>query len=451
MAALLDEIRALGAGRVAVVLDDDATGSQAVRDVEVVLRPDRAAIAAQLRRGAPGFFVLTNSRSLSPDAARRLALQLGALVADEAASAGVAVSLISRSDSTLRGHFPLEVDALADGARMRGARILLAPYFGEGGRVTVGDVHHLERGGVRVPVAATEFAADPVFGYGASNLLAWVAEKAPGRPARSVAIEALRASAGDAIADALAGSPPGGVTIVNALEQSDIELAVVGALRAETRGTHVIARTAASFARARLGQPVWPPLPTTPARGGGPGLVLVGSHVPTSTAQLRRLLEAPPTPLVALELDVDLLVDGDSRAETIAAAAAAAEAALGSGRTPVIATSRLRRHGGDRDADVRIARQIADALVEVVSGIATMPAWVVAKGGITSSDIAPRALGASVGTVLGQLAPGVSAWRLGRESRFPGLLYVVFPGNVGDEGSLRSVIGQLAGSAAGSS
>lgn len=443
MAEILDEIRALGAGRVAVILDDDATGSQAVRDVDVVLRPERAAIAAQLRRGTPGFFVLTNSRSLPPDAARRLALELGALIVDEARDAGLAVSLISRSDSTLRGHFPLEVDALAQGAGKAGARVLLAPYFGEGGRVTVDDVHYLERRGVRIPVAETEFAADPTFGYRASNLLDWLAEKAPGRPSRSVTIDALRASGGDAVADALVASPPSGVIVVNAVEQSDIELAVVGALRAEARGTPVVARTAASFARARLGQPVWPPLPTMPARGRGPGLVVVGSHVPTSTAQLRRLVEDPPTPLVALELDVDRLIDGDSRAETVAAAVAGAEAAIASGRTAVVVTSRVRRYGADLAADVRIARDVAQALVDVVSGISIAPAWVVAKGGITSSDIAPHALGARVATVLGQLLPGVSAWRLGHESRFPGLLYVVFPGNVGDEESLRRVVGQL--------
>jgi uncharacterized protein YgbK (DUF1537 family) len=45
--------------------------------------------------------------------------------------------------------------------------------------------------------------------------------------------------------------------------------------------------------------------------------------------------------------------------------------------------------------------------------------------------------------VPGQIAPGVPVWRLGDESRFPGLIYVVFPGNVGTDDTLASVVETL--------
>jgi len=436
----LDEIRELGADRPVVILDDDATGSQAVREVEILVRPSREAIAEALRTGSPGFFVLTNSRSLGPEAARDLAVKLGGWIRDAARSCERAVSVISRSDSTLRGHFPIEVDALAAGLGMTAPRILLAPYFGEGGRVTEDDVHFLERGGVRTPVSHTEFAKDPVFAYRASNLVDWVREKAPGREVASVSIGALRDSGGQAVWAALAVSAPGGVTVLNAVEQPDIELAALGVLRAEADGLEIIARTAASFARARLGQPVWPVLETLPARAPGPGVVVVGSHVPTSTAQLRRLLDAPPMPLVAIELD-----------RNPQEVAAAADAAVRGGQTPVIATAREVRRGADPDQDRAIAQEVARSVVEVLRNMRATPAWVVAKGGITSSDVAAFGLDATTATVVGQVAAGVSLWQLGPDTRFPGLPFVAFPGNVGDAETLRDVVTRLGGVPSGAS
>jgi uncharacterized protein YgbK (DUF1537 family) len=55
-----------------------------------------------------------------------------------------------------------------------------------------------------------------------------------------------------------------------------------------------------------------------------------------------------------------------------------------------------------------------------------------------------KALGVVRATVLGQAAPGVPVWRTGPESRFPGLSYVIFPGNVGDVDTLRVIVEKLA-------
>jgi uncharacterized protein YgbK (DUF1537 family) len=440
---LTDEIRRIAAGRIAVVVDDDATGSQAVRDVEVVTLAGAGDLVAPLQDAEAGFFLLTNSRALPAGAAARLAFDLGRRLRDAVQSSDRAISLISRSDSTLRGHFPIEVDQLTEGFGMEAPRILLAPFYGEGGRFTRDDVHLLRRDGTETPVAETEFAADPVFGYRSSNLLDWVREKAPGRRVGSVSLVDLRESRGAAVSQALAASPPGGVTVINATEERDIELAALGTLRAELDGIEVIARTAASYARARLGQPMHPILDPFPALRL-PGLVVVGSHVSTSTAQLERLLDDPPFPIEPIELDVDRLVSASATSHSaIATLSQRLDAAVRRDITPVVFTTRQLRRGASREADLEIAAAVSSALVEIVRAVRARPAWIVAKGGITSTDLAVRALDVQSATVIGQLAPGVSLWRCGPTSRFPGLPYIVFPGNVGGANTLRAMCAAL--------
>jgi uncharacterized protein YgbK (DUF1537 family) len=88
---------------------------------------------------------------------------------------------------------------------------------------------------------------------------------------------------------------------------------------------------------------------------------------------------------------------------------------------------------------------ISRGLVEIVAGIHQRPGFIIAKGGITSSDIGTAALGVQRAIVLGQIRPGVPVWRLSEESRFPNLPYVVFPGNVGDAGTLAEIVTELRG------
>lgn len=445
MAEPLAEILRLAADRLAVVVDDDPTGTQTVRDVEVVARWTPETLRTRFADTDPGFFVLTNSRSLDEPAATDLALRLGRRLRAASARAVRPVSLISRSDSTLRGHFPAEVDALGEGFGLKQPRVLLVPFFGEAGRITRDDIHYVRAGGTAIPVGKTEFASDRVFGFRSSNLLDWIEEKAPGRPAHSVGLSDLRSTAGDAVRSALAASPPGGICVVNAVEQRDVELAARGALRAELDGIEIIARTAASYVRARLGQPQAAPLPI-PRSLDSTGVVVVGSHVATTSAQLDRLLQQPPGPVELIELDIGALVGDPASAERLSTAAASrADEALGRRVVPIVATSRRLRRGSTPERDLAIGSAASRLVAATIRKIRTRPGWVLAKGGITGSDIAVHGLGVSTATVLGQIAPGVSAWRCGPGSRFPGLFYVVFPGNVGDPDSLRSVCARLMG------
>jgi uncharacterized protein YgbK (DUF1537 family) len=429
---VLPELARRAAARPLIVLDDDPTGTQTLRDVTVLTEWNAGSIARHLDETV--LFLSTNSRAFAEPAAAELTRSAANAARDASTAVGRSISFVSRSDSTLRGHFPAETLAVG-GAD---ARVLLAPYFGEGGRLTVGDVHVLQRDGHRVNVADTEFARDPTFGYRSRDLRGWVSERygVAGLPAPAVSslpLSLVRGSGPEGVAAALLDLPPGAVAIANAAEDRDIEVTALGAVIAEEAGLPLVARTAASYVRARAGRAPAPPLAAHELATRGPGLVIVGSHVELTTRQLTILRrDAAAGRLEEVELAVEPLVAGGAGARAaVVRAAERLDGALGEGRIAVLSTERTWRGVG-----VDGGRAIAAGLVNIVQRIRTRPGWVVAKGGITSHEIARGALGMREARVAGQLLPGVPVWIGAEGSRWPGVPLVVFPGNVGDEAAL---------------
>lgn len=443
-------------GRKLVALDDDPTGVQTVSETAVLARWTVPELAAELRAPNPVFFVLTNSRSLAEADAVRLNREIVGNLVVAARQTGVGFAVASRSDSTLRGHFPAEPDAIA--AALGGVDgVLLVPAFFEGGRTTVDDVHFVRDGDRLVPAADTEFARDATFGYAHSNLRHWVEEKTAGRvraaDVASLGLADIRDGGPDRVAAVLMAVRNGQPVVVNAERYRDLEVVVLGLLQAEAAGKRFVYRTGASFVRARAGQAERALLTRADLLGADapsplPGLVVVGSHVRRTGQQLAVLLERPA--VVGIELGVpDVLTGGAVRDDAVKHAARAAEVALARGTTPVVFTSR-EVIGRDRAGQLDVSRAVSAALVAVVRGIEgapNRPGFVVGKGGITASDIGTEALGARRAVVLGQIRPGIPVWRLGPETRFPGLPYVVFPGNVGDPETLAEVVALLQGAA----
>jgi uncharacterized protein YgbK (DUF1537 family) len=435
------------AGRTLVVLDDDPTGTQTVRDVAVITTWDVARLSAELSTAPACLYILTNSRSLTPGATRSLHLELAANLRAASAAAGRACVVASRSDSTLRGHYPLETDTLAEVLGPFDATFL-TPYFEAGGRFTLDDTHYVAEGDRLVPAAATPFARDAAFGYRSSHLPKYIEEKSAGRtPAADVAtisLGLLRRGGPIAVAEKLSTLPRGSVCIVNAAAPRDIEVFAAATLAAEATGARFLYRTAAAFVAARIGQSPQQ-LPLTPAafswstRHGG--LTVVGSYVPKSTAQLAAVLALPG--LVAIEISVPALLDETRRTAALAAALTQVNTALAAGRDTVVYTSRDLISSSDSAASLTIGRRVSDALIYLVQHLAVAPRYLIAKGGITSSDIATQGLGVRRALVLGQALPGVPVWQLGVETRFPGLGYVVFPGNVGADTALAELIATL--------
>lgn len=452
----LERVRELvdASGRRQVVVDDDPTGTQSVHDVPVLTAWAEDDLRWALEQPASTFFVLTNSRSLAPDDAERVNEEIARGLMKLAGGEGVAFT--SRSDSTMRGHFPLEPDVLSRALAAASGRmvdgIVLCPCFIEAGRLTVDDVQWVRQGERLVPAALTEFARDRSFGYSASSLPRWVEEKTGGRLAASdavpVSLADLREGGPERVAELLADVSGGAPVIVNAAEYSDLDCFVLGLLEAEAAGKSFVCRTGPSFVRARGGISDSPPLTPDVLYAARPrqghGLVVVGSYVDMTTRQLEQALALDG--VEAIELSVPRLLDGD-RAQELDNVVAEAARALESAEA-VIYTSRELAGEVAGAAALDVGREVSEALVEVVRRIAAGRAlgFVVAKGGITSSDVVTKGLGIRRAEVAGQMLPGIiPAWTLPEDSEHAGMPYVVFPGNVGDEDALAYVIEVLRG------
>jgi len=430
-----------------VVLDDDPTGTQTVHNIPVLTEWSVEAIKAELQNDFPAFYILTNSRSLTLPVARSLNTEIGRNLVEAGRRTNRAFVLVSRSDSTLRGHFPGEVDALASGLGETFDGWIVIPFFLEGGRYTAGDTHYVDEGGWLVPSAETEFARDSVFGYRSSNLCDWIEEKTGGRirskDVVSISLEDLRMEGPARVTERLMNLKNSMACVVNAVGYRDVEVFVKGLLDAEAQGRRFLYRSAASFVRVRAGispRPLLTPLDLDmPGQGGG--LTFVGSYVPKTTRQLQKLLALPQ--IAGIEIDVEELLNGNRGDAEIDRVIRTAEPLLQSERDVVIYTSRKLITAGHAEGDLSIGSRVSEALTKTLQRITAKPRYLIAKGGITASDVATKGLNVRTALVLGQILPGVPVWRLGPESRHTGIPYIVFPGNVGGDDALVKTVEAL--------
>jgi uncharacterized protein YgbK (DUF1537 family) len=460
-----------------VVFDDDPTGSQTLHSCPLLLRWDAASLRAGLAHPSPFLFLLANTRALDPAAAaarvRQICRALGpALKAARAEGLIGRWLLVSRGDSTLRSHFPLEVEVIAvELGRPEGwDATLLVPAFLPGGRSTRDGVHYLDG----EPVHTTAFARDRLLGYRSSFLPAWVEEKSGGRiPAASV--ERL----GLAELDAAAAGEPGFTALCGRLAalvhnrylavdaERPQQLAALGAAVRELSGPAAAERwgrprrflfqAAASLLNALA--PIGPQ-PLAPAALAGlrrrcpsgrwlPGLVLVGSHVPLADAQLAALLAAPGCAGIELEVaKLARVLEGPLPAKVLASLEQGwrqrLEAQLDAGRTPVLFTSRGEIACRSADERRRLGLELAVLMARLAAGLAPRLGYLISKGGITTHTLLAEGLGAGLVELEGQLLPGLSLVRLpagdgelADAEGLAGLPVLTFPGNLGDDGSLR--------------
>nr|XP_011464487.1 PREDICTED: uncharacterized protein LOC101292421 [Fragaria vesca subsp. vesca] len=432
-----------------VVLDDDPTGTQTVHDIEVLTEWTVESLIEQFRKSSKCFFILTNSRALSSDKATILIKEICTNLHTAAKSVQYAdYTVVLRGDSTLRGHFPEEADAAVSVLGEMDAWII-CPFFLQGGRYTIGDIHYVADSDELIPAADTGFAKDAAFGYKSSNLREWVEEKTAGRiPASSVAsisIQLLREGGPDAVCEHLCSLQKGSTCIVNAASERDMAVFAAGMIKAELKGKQFLCRTAASFVSARIG--IIPKAPILPRDLGinkehNGGLIVVGSYVAKTTRQVEELKLQCGQILRNIEVSVAKVAmrSAEEREEEISTAAEMADIFLAAQNDTLIVTSRELITGKSPSESLEINFKVSSALVEIVRRITKRPRYILAKGGITSSDLATKALEAKCAKIVGQALPGVPLWQLGPESRHLGVPYIVFPGNVGDSGALAELV-----------
>ena len=440
------------AARRLLILDDDPTGSQCVAGIPVAFDQDPAIPAAVLAEAGSACFVLTNTRALDEAKATRLNRRIVAGVLAGGVPAD-GLHVVSRSDSTLRGHVIAEPVAIADELAAHGREVdafMLCPAMIEAGRFTEDDIHYATVDGRAVEVAQTDFARDATFGYSRSDLREFLAERSDGaisaQDVLSISLTDIREGGQGRVREILAGARGRTWVVVNATEYADMDIVAAAMAELESAGHTFVTRCAPSFVRPLSGQSgarVIGPADIEIPTGRQPhGLVVVGSHVGLTTTQLEAVRRRGT--LREVEIDVPSVLD-ERRAQHLAQAAAQVREAMHS-TDCVLYTSRDLVRTGDPAESLEIARRVSDAVVEIVRRVRTArPAWVVAKGGITSHEVAANGLGIRRARVEGQFWAGQVSLFAAEEApeEVLGMPYVVFPGNVGGAQALADVVDTL--------
>ena len=437
-----------------VVLDDDPTGVQTVHDVSVYTDWEEESIRNGFEEKEAMFFILTNSRSFSVEETTKVHRDIAARVAKVARELGQDFMIISRGDSTLRGHYPLETQLLADGlTKNEGVVIdgeIICPFFPEGGRYTMDNIHYVKEQENLVPAGMTEFAKDKTFGYKSSDLTEYVEEKTEGKYHKedciTISLDELNALDVQGIKDKLMSAQNMAKIIVNAVSYADLKVFCAALVLAMKAGKHYMARTAAAFTKVMGRISDQPLLGRAQLEGDtkNGGIVLIGSHVKKTTDQLNCLKELDGQ-ADFMEFQVNTVFEENGLEKEVERTVKAAEEKILSGRTVVIYTSRqlLAPENMTPEEKLHISVKISNAVTSIIGKLSVKPKFIIAKGGITSSDVGTKALRVKKARVMGQVKKGIPVWMTGEESKFPGMPYIIFPGHVGEVSTLKEIVEEL--------
>lgn len=452
-----------------IVLDDDPTGSQTVHSCLLLTRWDVDTLRLGLTDDSPIFFVLTNTRALTPEAAAQVTREVchNLKIAIEAEKIQDFL-VVSRSDSTLRGHYPVETDVIAEELGPFDAHFLVPAFF-EGGRITIDSVHYLIVNGSPTPVHQTEFAKDSVFAYHHSYLPMYVEEKTKGRIPANTVVRFLLKDIPKGSVERLMQLSGNQCCVVDGETQADLNKFAADILTAASQGKRFLFRSAASILTALAALPPQPIAAEDMAeyvREGKPGAVIVGSHVKKTTEQLEKLLQEPG--IVGIEVDVSHLLDddpplpplnkggeavsplgkggqrGDHRTALLEKTLQNVHNVHNEGKTPVVYTSRQELTFPDTETRLKFGVEVSTLLMDVVRGLPKDIGFLISKGGITSNDVLSTGLALTSARLLGQILAGCSMVRTPENHpQFPNLPVVLFPGNVGDADALATVYRRL--------
>lgn len=441
-----------------IVIDDDPTGSQTVHSCLLLTRWDIDTLKQGLQDEAPLFFILSNTRAMDAQQAAEVTRSIcqnlkQALESLRQAGHAINPLVVSRSDSTLRGHYPVETDIIAEELGPFDAHFMVPAFF-EGGRITRNSTHYLLVDGEPIPVHETEFARDSVFGFSTAYLPDYVEEKTSGQ-IEAAAVE--RFLLDDVRADSrerLRGLSNNVCVVIDAEQQADLDNFATQLLDIAAEGKHFLFRSAASLltAFAKLPpQPVASEAMAQYVRNHQPGVILVGSHVSKTSQQLAHLQQH--TDITAVHVDVEQLNVAHPQLWSETASRVGAdllkqiETAHRNGENVVIYTTREELQFADQATRLAFGQRLSAFLMDIVSRLPASLGFLISKGGITSNDVLSTGLNLAVSRVVGQILPGCSVICCPEDHpRFPSLPVVIFPGNVGDEASITNAYRILASS-----
>ncbi|WP_280149138.1 four-carbon acid sugar kinase family protein [Bacillus safensis] len=439
-----------------IVLDDDPTGIQTVHGVSVFTDWSEESIEAGFLEDSRMFFILTNSRSMTEKETAAAHKTIAATIVKVAKRLNQDFVIVSRGDSTLRGHFPLETEVLKTTIEQQSSRHfdgeILLPFFQEGGRFTIDNIHYVQEGHELIPAGDTEFARDRTFGFQSSHLGEWIEEKSEGIFTKEnttyISLADLRALRIDQIKQQLMGVKDFKKVVVNAVDYDDVKVFVTALIEAIQAGQQLMFRSAAALTKVLGGigdQALLTRDDLIQEESPHGGLIMVGSHVKKTTEQLKALEQNKE--MAFIEFNTHLVLKPDAFREEIDRVIQQTETLLAAGQSVAVYTRRERLDLGDdrQEEELKLSVQISDAVTSIVQRLTIRPKYLIAKGGITSSDIGTRGLSVKRATVAGQIKPGIPVWQTGEESKFPFMSYVIFPGNVGAKDTLKEAVDILEG------
>ena len=434
-----------------VVLDDDPTGVQTVHDISVYTNWDKETIRQGFEEENNLFYILTNSRGFTAEQTIKAHNEISSVVDEVAKETGREYIFISRSDSTLRGHYPLETEILKTNYEKNTGKTIdgeiLCPFFKEGGRFTIDDIHYVKYGEELIPANETEFAKDKTFGYTAATMPEYIEEKTKGaykaENVTCISLEDIHNMDIDKIENLILNVHDFNKIIVNAVDYADVKVFCVALYRAMAKGKVFMFRTAAAIVKVMGGvsnQPLLTRKQMVTKETENGGIIVVGSHTDKTTRQVEELKKLADIEFI--ELDATLVKDEQAFEAEVNKCLEKEEECIKAGKTVCCYTTRalITADTGDKEDELRLSVKISDAVQSLVGRLKVTPAFVIAKGGITSSDVGTKALAVKKANVMGQIRPGIPVWQTGEESRFPMTPYVIFPGNVGEITTLRESV-----------
>lgn len=443
------------AGRRIVVLDDDPTGIQTVHGVPVYTNWEAETLLEAFSGADPMFFVLTNSRGMTAAETEQEHRRIARRLVRASAQTRQDYILISRSDSTLRGHYPLETVVLREeieaASEKRFDGEIIYPFFEEGGRLTLESVHYVREDDQLIPCGQTEYARDKSFGYRASYLPDYCEEKTGGRVSASsvirITLEDLRQGGTPVVLEKLMQASQFSKIVVDSICYGDVIAFAEAYWEAVARGKEFLFRSAAAVPRVLGGiaaRPLLKKEELVAQDNANGGIVLIGSHVQKTTRQLALVRESG-LPACFLEFNQHRVLEAGGLEDEVERTVALAAERICRGETVVIYTRRdrldLPNAGADRQLEISV--RISDAVTSIIGKLPVRPRFILAKGGITSSDVGVKALQVRKAMAAGQVRPGIPVWITGPESRFPGMPYIIFPGNVGADEDLLRILEEL--------
>ena len=439
-----------------IVLDDDPTGVQTVHDVSVYTNWEKESIEKGFDEENSLFYILTNSRGFTKEQTKQVHKEIATIVDEVAKEKQKQYIFLSRSDSTLRGHYPLETQVLKEcyeaNTNQRIDGEILCPFFKEGGRFTIENIHYVQYGDDLIPAHETEFAKDKTFGYTAKNMMEYIEEKTEGAYKKEdvicISLKDIHDMNFNKIEKQLLEVKEFQKVIVNAIDYADIKVFCVALYRAMEKGKIFLFRTAASLVKVMGGvtdqalltreQMVRKDMKTG-------GVIVIGSHTDKTTKQLECLKQIGDIQFV--EFDVTCVQDKTKLKQELKRCLLKEEESLKEGKTVCCYTSRklVTADTGNKEDELLLSVRISEAVQSFVGELSITPNFVIAKGGITSSDIGTKALRVQKANVMGQIKPGIPVWQTGEESKFPMIPYIIFPGNVGEVETLKEAVEVLMG------